>query len=302
MSKIVDLLKSYTYQKKWVLEKLICHRLDMTKTELFAKSETDISESDQSRIDMAYTSYISDHKPLEYILWYVSFADLKFQVNKNTLIPRPETEYMIDAVREYIAEISILPTKKQNTITLLDIWTWCGVLGTSILHHCWAHVQQAILADLSKDALKVASTNYTTIIWNTRNWQDKLVISNLIDHQDIHTILKQENDTIIVANLPYIPDELFDKNADPTVHNREPRMAFIWGDDGLDLYRVMFGQLKIIYPLIRGYTEGFASKKVIFYLEMMTRQVDILRKEYTDRVFEEIKTFHFNIRIVRVIV
>ena len=54
----------------------------------------------------------------------------------------------------------------------------------------------------------------------------------------------------------------------------------------------MFGQT-------REYTADTVDNNVVFFLEMMTRQVDILRKEYPNRVFEEIKTFHFNIRIVR---
>lgn len=319
MSTILNLLQSTTYQKKSVLEKIICHRLGISKTELFAHSEQEVAEHDAKRIHDAYSSYIDEHKPLEYVIGHVEFAGLKFVVNKSTLIPRPETEYMIDAVREYLSwvyesgamcntwsetENTQHKTKDTKLTTLLDIGTGCWVLGTSILHHCGIYISQAVLADLSPDALEVAQKNYESHIWTSRTGQDKLVISNLLDHADIYSILQSDTqDSIIVANLPYIPDELFDKNADPTVHDREPRMAFVWGNDGLDLYRVMFGQLnKVKSALVKGDTEEFAQYKVIFFLEMMTRQVDILRKEYPNRVFEEIKTFHFNIRIVRVIV
>ena len=67
-------------------------------------------------------------------------------------------------------------------------------------------------------------------------------------------------------------------------------MAFIWGDDGNDLYRVMFDQL----------LEHTPNAEVTMFLEMMTRQVEILRQEYKEQLrFEEVKTFHFNIRIVK---
>ena len=58
-------------------------------------------ESIQKIID-AYNSYMEEHKPIEYILEHVEFFGVKFYVNQATLIPRPETEYMITAVSEHI--------------------------------------------------------------------------------------------------------------------------------------------------------------------------------------------------------
>jgi methylase of polypeptide subunit release factors len=111
----------------------------------------------------------------------------------------------------------------------------------------------------------------------------------MLDHERIHALLTQpEAPLIIVANLPYIPEQLFKDNVDDRVKKREPKMAFVAGDDGLDLYHVMFAQLQS--PLA----------PLTLFLEMMTRQVDILRQAYPERIFEEVKTFHFNIRIVRV--
>ncbi len=68
-------------------------------------------------------------------------------------------------------------------------------------------------------------------------------------------------------------------------------MAFVGGDDGLDLYRVMFNQI---------HNSQCTMHNVVMFLEMMTWQVDILKKEFEWLVFEEIKTFHFQIRIVKV--
>ncbi|MDR0649995.1 MAG: hypothetical protein LBG59_00890 [Candidatus Peribacteria bacterium] len=78
------------------------------------------------------------------------------------------------------------------------------------------------------------------------------------------------------------------------VQKREPRLAFVGGTDGLDLYREMFNQIKSLQP------SSFNFSFTMF-LEMMTRQVDILKAEFGERlVFEEVKTFHFNIRIIKV--
>ena len=91
----------------------------------------------------------------------------------------------------------------------------------------------------------------------------------------------------MLANLPYIPDETFDTNPDLSI-KYEPRVAFVGGDDGLELYRIMFAQIC---------ESGYDTT---MFLEMMTWQVDILRKEFEWLVFEEIKTFHFQIKIVKV--
>ena len=99
---------------------------------------------------------------------------------------------------------------------------------------------------------------------------------------------------MILANLPYIPDETFDTNPDQSI-KFEPRVAFVGGDDGLDLYRIMFQQIKELDKRIT------IKQALTMFLEMMTWQVDILRHEFEWLLFEEIKTFHFQIRIVKVV-
>ena len=99
-----------------------------------------------------------------------------------------------------------------------------------------------------------------------------------------------------MANLPYIPDETFDTQAEDNVKKREPRPAFVWWKDWLDFYREMFKQ---IFDFA-GTRDKELETKITMFLEMMTWQVDILRQEFGDKInFEEIKTFHFNIRIVK---
>jgi hypothetical protein len=83
---------------------------------------------------------------------------------------------------------------------------------------------------------------------------------------------------------------MHDENNPDSVKKREPRMAFVWGEDWLIYYYKMFDQII-----------NFNLKNITMFLEMMTRQVDILRSRYSEIfIFEEVKTFHFNIRIVKV--
>jgi len=97
------------------------------------------------------------------------------------------------------------------------------------------------------------------------------------------------NPLVIVCNYPYIPDETFEINADECAKTREPRSAFVGGEDGLDLYRVLFGEI-----------EQYGLRHAVLFLEMMTWQMDKLIQEFGDHVdLQIIKTFHFNIIIVK---
>jgi release factor glutamine methyltransferase len=100
---IFDLLKSPQYAQKPILEKLVCHVIGLTKTELFSHTDQPVTEQQFAKIQEMYTRYVTNKEPLEYILGYVTFAQLQFSVSPATIIPRPETEYMIEAVREFFA-------------------------------------------------------------------------------------------------------------------------------------------------------------------------------------------------------
>jgi len=110
--KIIDILQSPSYTSKNVLEKLICYKLGVTKETLFTDSDREISSSDFERIESSYHDYHVGKKPLEYILGFVEFLGVRFHVDSATLIPRPETEYMIEAVGEMLQDMSQVPSNQ----------------------------------------------------------------------------------------------------------------------------------------------------------------------------------------------
>jgi len=145
------------------------------------------------------------------------------------------------------------------------------------------------LTDYSQEALIVAKQNYDNLI-NTTQYDTRFIRSDLLSFVDSYRSIIQGKNIILLGNLPYIPEQTHDENNPDSVKKREPRMAFVGGEDGLIYYYKMFDQLI-----------DFKLHKVVMFLEMMTRQVDILRSKYSDIfIFEEVKTFHFNIRIVKV--
>ena len=282
-----DLLQNPEYKQKFVLEKFIQEVLQISREEMWLQLEKEISDAEADQILSYYRAYVEDKKPMEYILWHVDFFWIPFMVNENTLIPRPETEYMITAVTEYTREN--LDSNNQKWI-LLDIWTWCWVLGISVLLQNPDPYDKIFFSDISSWALFVAQKNYENLI--EKEYDKEFLESDLVAFIADKT-LDTSKPITLVANLPYIPDETFDENSPDNVQKREPRMAFVWWNDWLDYYRQMFNQLF-------QFRSEWKIWKVMMFLEMMTRQVEILEKEFWDKLaFEEAKTFHFNIRIVK---
>lgn len=278
------LIQNPAYKKKFVLEKLLCHYLDKTRTELWTDAEQELSEELVKKIQEDYRAYEEDEKPLEYILGFVEFFGVRFWVNEHTLIPRPETEYMITAITEE------LQSREDSDHILLDIGTGSGVLWCSVLLQNGGKIREVFLADISADALYVANRNYNDLIDGSL-YDTRIVQSDLCAFLESYSGVIEGRKLIMTANLPYIPDQTFDENSPANVQKWEPRFAFVGGDDGLDLYRKMFVQLLELKDQV---------SDLVMFLEMMTWQVDILRKEYEGVIeFEEVKTFHFNIRIVK---
>lgn len=293
--KVEKLLQDPKYTEKFVLQKLLCLLLNCSREELRTDVDREVDDDMVQKIRSAYDDYTVKKKPLEYILWHVDFFGREFIVNEATLIPRPETEYMINSVTEYISLKLKAWSLKLGQNVLLDIWTGCGVLGISVLLQNPGFFQEAIFTDYYANALAVAKENYVSLVKNF-SWKVQFIESDLLDFLNNSTLYTQHSEFILVANLPYIPEWTFDENAADNVKKWEPKPAFVWGDDGLIYYRKMFEQLFSL----RLKAWGLRLDHLMMFLEMMTWQVDILRAEFGDRMeFEEVKTFHFNIRIVK---
>ncbi|MBU1757904.1 hypothetical protein KKG31_01785 [Patescibacteria group bacterium] len=102
---IESLLQNPDFKEKFVLQKLICYFLDYTKEEMWVNATQEITPEQEQKILTAYHDISENQKPLEYALGFVEFFERKFYVNEHTLIPRPETEYMITAATEEIDAI-----------------------------------------------------------------------------------------------------------------------------------------------------------------------------------------------------
>lgn len=167
-------------------------------------------------------------EPLGYVLGYEWFFGYDFKVNKDVLIPRPETEELVGLVLSLYDEHF---SDKEN-VQVFDVATGSGAIGITLnLEEPKLHV---ICTDISKEALVVASENNQRLKASV-NFLCGNMLDPLIDRQ-----LKCD---ILVCNPPYIPDE---ETMEHSVVDYEPHVALFGGDDGLKFYRDVFEKAHLV--------------------------------------------------------
>jgi release factor glutamine methyltransferase len=189
--------------------------LNTNRTQILAYPEIVLTDAQLSELN-ANVARRAQHVPLAYLRGHVEFYGRDFLVNEHVLVPRPESETMI----ELLLQLNL----KQHA-KLADVGTGSGVLGiTAALVLGLEHVY---LIDIDASALELAGRNA-----KRHKVLAKLAQKNLInDYNEIFDVL--------LCNLPYVPNEgPINKAA-----GHEPRLALFGGPDGLDLYRELFAQL-----------------------------------------------------------
>ena len=166
---------------------------------------------------------LDNREPLAYIIgeWY--FYDEKYKVNENCLIPRPDTEHLVDYL------IKNLP---KNAV-FADLCTGSGCIAISVLAH--RKDVTAVAVDISEGAISIAMENS---VINSVSDRITFICSDILSDNPL-------NDGIfdaIVSNPPYIKTDVID-TLEPEVRN-EPRIALDGGKDGLDFYKRIFTEYR----------------------------------------------------------
>ncbi|MFM9118930.1 MAG: peptide chain release factor N(5)-glutamine methyltransferase, partial [Acidimicrobiaceae bacterium] len=171
-------------------------------------------------------------EPLQYVMKSWAFRHLDVLVDRRVLIPRPETEVVVQAAIELA--IVMLRESKQK-LRVADLGTGSGVIGLSLTGELPRGSTEVWLTDLSADALEVARANLAgsgLINCDVRIAQGSWFAA-------LPSELKNSFD-LIVSNPPYIG--LYDPSIEASVRNYEPQLAFFGGADGLDAYRQIAAQ------------------------------------------------------------
>lgn len=158
---------------------------------------------------------LKENKPIQYVIGNVNFYGIKFIVNKNVLIPRFETEELVEQVVEYAQSLN------KDKIKILDLGCGSGAIGLTLKSILKDSL--VTLVDISKEALEVARLNA-----NNLNLDVTFIESDWFSNLEITKY------DIIVSNPPYIRN---DESIEEIVKNNEPALALYGGQDGLDSYK-----------------------------------------------------------------
>jgi release factor glutamine methyltransferase len=201
-----------------ILDLALEHFLGFSKTDVITKKNENLNQSDLLNLYFCCKD-LKKNKPIQYILKEAWFYDLNFFVDQNVLIPRPETEELVD----------IILKENKDAESFFDIGTGSGCIAISIKKN---HPTGTIYAcDISKEALIVAKKNAETQGTNI-NFIELDILNNI----EVDGKLKNTFD-VIISNPPYIK---FDEKAiltKPVVEN-EPHLAlFVNGQDDILFYK-----------------------------------------------------------------
>tara|TARA_Y100001970_G_C14179205_1_gene828817 strand:- start:304 stop:1146 length:843 start_codon:yes stop_codon:yes gene_type:complete len=251
---------SYQLDSELILSKVLKKR----RENLIVNDKIDVSAKNIKNFEKLIEKR-SKRQPLAYIFKEKEFWKHIFYINNHSLIPRPETELMVEGV---------LKIFKSKRFMILDIGTGSGCILLSILAEC--KKARGVGLDISKNALNVAKKNAKSLDIMSRVKFVNMSIENF----------HSEKFDLVVSNPPYIRcQEMF--KLPPDVKNFEPNIALNGGNDGLDVIKKVIYKSKSILKLngVLAIEIGIKQyKKVSQILKKNNFREKLLIKDYRDNI------------------
>ncbi len=241
---------------------LFYHLSNMQPQELYLRLEDEVSKELEQEFLEQLEEYISG-KPIQYIKGYETFFGRDFIVDSNVLIPRYETEELVEQILYRVDDYF----ENYDSIDLCDVGTGSGAIAISLAME--EPRLKVVATDISKKAVEVARNNATNL-----GAKVDFKVGDLLEP----LLESGQKFDIFVSNPPYIPDK---QEIEALVKDNEPNIALFGGDDGLYFYRKIFAEVR---PLLK--------ERAILAFEMGFDQREIMEeavKKYFDDEFEIIK-------------
>ena len=201
---------------------LLSDLLGINSLQLYDYLDKEVSEDIKDKY-FEKIELLKEDKPVQYVIGNVNFYGLTFKVNENVLIPRFETEELVENTISLIREK--FPEKKN--LKIIDLGCGSGAIGLTLKH--FLPDADVTLLDISEKALEVAKENASNLGLDVN-----FVLGDM---------LEEVNDKfdVIISNPPYIETN---EEIDKIVLDNEPALALFGGHDGLDLYRKILSNCK----------------------------------------------------------
>ncbi len=207
-------------------EALLCHLLGWDQLKLFMEGESLLDPSLEKDFEDLTLRRVAG-EPLQYLIGHAGFMDLDFVVRPGVLIPRSDTELLVETALTWLKEEG-LKRPSANRFQVADLGTGSGAIALSVAHY--EKKAQVTAVDLSAAALAVAAENVRRL---GVDQQVKLVEADMFDFLERAETASFD---MIASNPPYIPTGVIE-TLQVEVKAHEPRLALDGGPDGLEPYR-----------------------------------------------------------------
>jgi release factor glutamine methyltransferase len=243
-------------------ELLICRVLKKQREFILAYPELALNSSQKRALEKLVTRRMA-HEPLAYLLGKQQFYNIDLVVNKKVLIPRPETELLVELV---------LKNKAESGATILDIGTGSGAIIIALAKNMSGDYK-IIATDISSKAHSQAKDNAKA---NEQREKIEFIKSDLLKKLLIKKNWTTSKNLVIVTNLPYVESD-WQKELTPNQIEElkyEPALALFAGADGFDLYRKLAEEIK---TLIKKF-----ELKVELYCEIAPTQANLFSHTFSE--------------------
>lgn len=226
---------------------LILELSNMNGATFFANLNTEIPEDDLKRFDEAITLYIDKKIPVQHIIGYSYFYGYKMKVSDKVLIPRSETEELVNYVLQTYDDVF-----DGQKVDVVDIGTGSGAIAIALALEEKNFTVKA--TDISAEALAVAKDNALNNNANVEFFE-----GDMLDP----VISRGLKFDVLVSNPPYIPDDEF---VEDIVKNNEPNVALFGGSDGMKFYDI----------ILKGANKIIKEKNIILFEHSHTKKSEML--------------------------
>ena len=221
---------------------LFCHLTGVSRSRLFMEYPRKMTDAEIA----AYKALIRRRgtgEPLQYIVGETEFMGLRFRVDSRVLIPRPETELLVEKALELLKKLTTEnpAAKERKPVSVLDCCCGSGAIGLSVA--ALAEMPVCVsCSDISPDALEVARRNAGELVFFGSFGDGRRGSVEFLCGSFLEPAAGGRQFDMILCNPPYICDEVI-PTLQKEVREHEPMIALTGGADGLEPYREMIPQL-----------------------------------------------------------
>lgn len=226
---------------------LLQHVLNIDASKLFLMMFENVDEAIVNKFNDMFNLYLYENKPIQYLIGYSSFYGYDFTVNENVLIPRYETEELVENILyRYDTHFS------GKSVDVCDLATGSGCIAITLAKE--EPNMKVVASDISFEALEVAKINNSKLGANVEFLQG-----------DMLKPFEGRKFDIFVSNPPYIPE---DEDVMSLVKDNEPNIALFGGSDGMKFYRIILSGVR---PLLKekaliAFEHGYDKKEEMIAL------------------------------------